>query len=74
MIKNFEVARIIFFKKRWRKKNNHNFTFAQNIFPIEIVEVGKYSYWPLNIISCGVKNEKLVIGNFVSMPKTLYFY
>lgn len=74
MIKKIlKLLELYFFKKKWRKKNKHNFTFAQNIFPIEIVEVGKYSYGPLNIRSWDAKNEKLVIGNFVSIAEDVLF-
>lgn len=37
------------FQNRWRQINPHNETSIGNIFPIEIVSVGKGSYGILNI-------------------------
>lgn len=60
-------------KKEWRRKNKHNFTNINNIFPINIVKVGKYSYGSLNIYSWGSENEGLEIGNFVSIAGDVKF-
>lgn len=60
-------------KKEWRRKNKHNFTNINNIFPINIVKVGKYSYGSLNIYSWGNENEGLEIGNFVSIAEDVKF-
>lgn len=60
-------------KKKWRKKNPHNETTIKNIFPLEKVKVGKYTYGELNIKSWGSENEKLEIGNFVSIAEGVIF-
>lgn len=74
MIKKFlNRIKLYFFRKRWRKRNVHNFTVAKNMFPMEIVEGGKYSYGPLNVRSWRSENEKLVIGNFVSIAEDVLF-
>lgn len=61
------------FGSQWRKLNPHNSTEAKNGFNIENVKVGKDTYGYLNIISYGSKNEKLTIGNFVSIATTATF-
>ena len=63
------------FQKKWRKANTHNYTSVGNrSFPIENVEVGKYSYGELTIQSLYVQpNEKLIIGNFVSIAPGVQF-
>lgn len=61
------------FKNKWRQKNNHNKTVPLNYFPLELVTVGKLSYGPLNIHYWGSKNEKLEIGNFVSIAPGVKF-
>lgn len=63
----------IIFKNRWRKKNRHNNTIPIKYFPIEMVNVGKYTYGPLNIFYWGAENEKLEIGNFVSIAPEVKF-
>jgi virginiamycin A acetyltransferase len=57
------------FQKLWKTENQHNFTaIGERIFPIENVQVGHYSYGMLNVQSLYVQpNEKLIIGNFVSI-------
>jgi len=37
------------------------------------VKVGKYSYGPLNIRTWGAENERLIIGNFVSIAEDVLF-
>ena len=55
-------------------KNLHNYTEPVNIFPIDKVEVGNYSYGPLKVYSY-VKNdsEKLIIGSFCSIANGVKF-
>lgn len=51
----------------------HNDTFANNIFPIDKVEVGKYTYGVLNVNSYRNKEEYLKIGNFCSIASEVLF-
>ncbi len=63
------------FEKRWRKKNRHNETkVGSRLFPMEIVTVGKGTYGTITIQSLYVTpNEKLVIGNYVSIAPHVTF-
>lgn len=65
--------KLYLFKKKWRKQNLHNKTIAINKFPIEKVVVGNYSYGAINISLWNVPNEKLEIGNFVSIAEGVKF-
>lgn len=65
--------RLIMFKKSWRKANPTNFTTPANLFPPRCVSVGKYTYGPLEVHSWGEENEKLVIGNYVSIASGVKF-
>lgn len=70
---NFKLIKL---KIKWRKVNSNNYTNLNNIpniFPIEKVTVGKYSYGPLNITYFGNENEKLVIGNYCSISSGVKF-
>lgn len=60
-------------KLKWRKKNQHNFTTAKNIFPHEIVEVGVMTYGNLDVRTWGNKEEKLIIGSYVSIAQDVIF-
>ena len=66
-------VRLYIHKRKWRKRNLHNFTTAENIFPIEKVSVGKYTYGPLNILHYGNNAEQIKIGNFCSIAKDVKF-
>lgn len=61
------------FQNMWRKNNKHNFTTVSRTFPINIVKVGKMSYGPLDVSTWGNQNEKLVIGNYVSIASNVKF-
>lgn len=62
------------FQKQWRCLNRHNETVAGNIFPVEIVSVGKESYGMLNIQSFSPESgEKLVVGDYVCIATGVLF-
>jgi len=62
------------FNKRWRYLNEHNYTNPIDFFPIEKVIVGKKTYGQLSIKSFNEgDNEKLVIGNYVSIAQNVHF-
>lgn len=63
------------FDKEWRKRNQHNETkVGSRYFPIDIITVGKGTYGTLIIQSLYVTpNEKLNIGNYVSIAPDVIF-
>ena len=61
------------FRRQWRRRNLHNETHAMRPFPMDKVNVGKYSYGALNVYSWGSENEQLRIGNFVSIASDVHF-
>jgi acetyltransferase-like isoleucine patch superfamily enzyme len=63
------------FDKEWRKRNSHNLTVVgKYTFPLEVVTVGRATYGMLNIQSvCPKENEKLFIGNYVSIASDSMF-
>ena len=48
MKKAYSIAK---FRGKWRKRNKHNYTYPNNVFPIDIVKVGKFTYGDLNVYS-----------------------
>lgn len=70
LLSKFKLA---VFKINWRRKNNHNFTTANCIFPIDIVSVGNYTYGPIHIYSYGELNSGLKIGNLCSIALDVRF-
>lgn len=65
--------KLFFFRIKWVKKNRHNTTVPRRIFDETIVSVGRFSYGPLNVFSYGNPNEKLIIGDFVSISSDVKF-
>lgn len=61
------------FTKKWRLLNSENQTIPGEIFPIDKVKVGKKSYGTINIQEFGHADEKLIIGNFVSIAENVKF-
>lgn len=60
------------FRRRWMKNHEESELIPMNCFPLEIVEVGKYSYGELNIVTFS-SNTKLLIGDFVSIAQNVFF-
>ncbi|MDD3593860.1 MAG: glycosyltransferase [Candidatus Gastranaerophilales bacterium] len=61
------------FRAEWRQNNLHNDISVENIFDINLVTAGNYSYGNLNVQSWGTDNEKLIIGNYVSISPNVKF-
>jgi len=61
------------FKATWKLSNSNNFTTPAKIFPIELVKIGNNSYGPIDVVYWGADNEKLIIGNFVSIASNVKF-
>lgn len=56
----------------WRRKNKHNRTKLHSNIDIEMVDVGNYTYGPINILSDN-NLSKLHIGHYCSIgPETLF--
>lgn len=58
---------------RWKKRNTHNFTSVEGIFPIEKITVGKGTYGTLHIEYYGNPCAGLTIGNFCSIAREVRF-
>lgn len=63
------------FNKAWRENNTHNQTIPGTIFPIDIINVGSYTYGTINLKTYNElnKKDKLIIGNFVSIADGVKF-
>jgi len=72
---NFIISRIEkkIFNRKWRQKNRHNYTMPCSNYPLDIVSVGKMSYGWLNVSAFGNPDEKLIIGDYVSIAGNVKF-
>ena len=59
-------------KKRWRKRNAHNFTCVNSVFDHNLVEVGNYTYGTINI-SSSRSLSRVIIGNYCSIADSVLF-
>jgi len=64
--------KLSFFKKKWRRLNRHNNTYALDLFPLSTVEVGRYSYGGLKVLTFG-EGYKVKIGDFCSIGPNVLF-
>lgn len=69
----YKNIKLVKFQSKWRNLNRHNYTEAKNIFPINCVSVGKYTYGNLFIKTYNRPDEKLIIGNFCSIAEGTRF-
>lgn len=67
------ILYIYIFKIKWRRYNNHNFATAGNVFPLEKVSVGNFTYGSLIVYDYGESNAKLQIGNLCSIALDVKF-
>jgi acetyltransferase-like isoleucine patch superfamily enzyme len=58
---------------QYRKQNNHNSTIPGNIFRIEKVNVGKFTYGILNITDHSESESIVRIGNYCSIAPDVKF-
>lgn len=61
------------YKKKWRIKNSHNETIPRAIYPLNMVDIGKYTYGCIDIAYFGRKEEYLSIGSFCSIANNVLF-
>ena len=62
------------YRRKFRKKYPYSYVIpSNNSCPIELISCGKYSYGRPKILSFENKNEKLEIGNFVSIAENVTF-
>ena len=66
-------CRLFSFRAKWRKKNPHNFSYPNTVFPIDKVTVGNNTYADLNVYSYRNAEEKLRIGNYCSIASDVLF-
>ncbi len=70
MIREYLKRKIL--TRKWKKRNKHNETAPNNIFDINKVSVGKYTYGRLEVLMFNNENN-LRIGSFCSIaPKTVF--
>ena len=62
------------FKKQYSKINNKNFTVPGNIFDLNKVKVGDYTYGTINVREYGLNEEMLSIGNYCSIADKVIFF
>lgn len=61
-------------QQTWLKVRGNNFTRAANIFPIDCVSVGDYSYGDLYIEYYNQPQEKITIGKYCCIAKNVKFF
>ncbi|MCR9981987.1 CatB-related O-acetyltransferase [Vibrio alginolyticus] len=64
---------LIKFRKKWRKKNPHNFTIADSLFPMENVFIGDKTYGNIRVMDYGDNCNKLSIGSYCSIGPDVVF-
>ncbi|WP_306440414.1 CatB-related O-acetyltransferase [Paenibacillus sp. VTT E-133280] len=65
--------KLFLFRKKWRSNNTHNSTIPKRLFDERRVNIGRFTYGALNIYSYGAENERLIIGDFVSISSDVKF-
>lgn len=59
-------------QREWRRRNAHNLTTMGNMFPLQLVEVGNFSYGSIEA-RFFTNEERLKIGHFVSIASGVVF-
>lgn len=67
------IISLALFKIEWRKRNRHNYTNVNSIFPVDKVIVGEKTYGYLNVKTYGNFKEKLIIGSYCSIAGEVEF-
>lgn len=67
-----EKIKFKLYRKKWRKVNGHNRTSPMNVFPLDLVSVGKKTYGNLYVLAFN-RDSKLEIGHFCSIAPGVTF-
>lgn len=67
-----EKIKFKLYRKKWRKVNGHNRTSPMNVFPPDLVSVGKKTYGNLYVLAFN-RDSKLEIGHFCSIAPGVTF-
>ena len=65
------IIRTFCFKRKWKKRNRNNFTYAVNIFNPDMVCVGNKTYGGITVYND--TNKKLLIGNYCAIGEKVVF-
>lgn len=57
---------------KWKKANKHNLTVPGNYYPIQLVQVGNYTYGKIKVIAFS-KDYHLKIGHYCSIANDVVF-
>ena len=71
--KFLSYLKLIYFKRKWKRLNAHNYTEAIVPFNSDHVKVGRGTYGNLDIRHFGNDYERLVIGNYCSIGPNCVF-
>lgn len=61
------------YEEKFKKLNPNNFLLPKEMPPLSLIKCGKYSYGNPKILYFGVENEKLEVGNYVSIADNVTF-
>jgi acetyltransferase-like isoleucine patch superfamily enzyme len=71
--KTIRFIELMNFRVEWSFRNSNNHAYPVGYFPIHLVQIGDYSYGPIDIYSYGALGEGLVIGKYCSIAKNVKF-
>jgi len=65
-------CKYLWFRKKWRFCNRHNYTNAKSVFDMDLVCVGKMTYGQIDVFQSN-KSNRLFIGNYCSIANEVIF-
>lgn len=69
----FSLIRLFIFRRKYRKVNKHNLSHAVNVFNLQHITAGKYTYGGIQINDWGCNDYKVIIGNYCSVGPNVLF-
>lgn len=69
----FKYIKLFFFRHKFRKINTHNLTYAVNVFNLNHIQIGDWTYGGIEINDYGKDDYSLVIGNYCSIGPNVLF-
>ena len=69
----FQVLKLFIFRRKYRRINKHNYTYAINMFNLEHIDVGNWSYGGIQINDWGKDDFKVKIGSYCSIGPNVLF-
>ena len=68
-----DMIKLFFFRRKYIRRNLHNYTYPVSLFNPRHVVVGRKTYGPINVVDSGETEQMLRLGSYCSIASNVVF-